>query len=155
MKTLAERFWPKVKKRGPEECWEWAAYIDPQGYGRVRCDGETRLAHRVSYELHKGPIPDGMFACHHCDNRKCVNPKHLFVGRAIDNVRDMHRKGRQAPTSITARRGEAHGMCKLSPEEVVEIRSFKGLSQRDLARLFGVGQSQIQRIRAGESWPHI
>lgn len=153
MKTLADRFWTKVSKRGVDECWEWMAFKDAQGYGKISVNSSPRLAHRVSYEIHHGPIPDGMFACHRCDNPGCVNPGHIFIGQPIDNIKDMHDKGRAVYPPINA--GKDHGMCKLKPADVLAIRSARGIPQRTLAKQYGIGQSQVQRIRSGEGWPHL
>lgn len=94
-----DRFWAKVDKSG--DCWVWTASVfrERLGYGKFQTGsnrGESRVAyaHRVSWELHFGPIPNGLFVCHHCDNPPCVRPDHLFLGTAADNVRDMDRKGR-------------------------------------------------------------
>lgn len=93
---MEERFWPKVAKRGPDECWEWTASRTPQGYGKIgRRKGESpAIASRVSWEMHNGPIPDGLHVLHRCDNPPCVNPAHLFLGTNADNQRDMRAKGR-------------------------------------------------------------
>lgn len=94
---IEQRFWDKVDRRGPQDCWEWTAAKDARGYGRVGSKRpRTELAHRVAYRLTKGEIPSGMLVCHSCDNPPCCNPEHLFVGTDADNNKDMHTKGRDA-----------------------------------------------------------
>lgn len=84
-------FWSRVDVRGPDECWPWMNAKTPNGYGTVYFGGRMVGAHRVSWELTHGPIPDGLFVLHHCDNPPCCNPAHLFTGTHTDNVRDMRR----------------------------------------------------------------
>lgn len=91
----AERFWTHVKKGDPNSCWFWNGARDPTGYGHYRTGvGHRTSAHRFAYSSTVGPIPVGLFVCHHCDNRACCNPSHLWLGTAKDNTRDMITKGR-------------------------------------------------------------
>ncbi|MBN2192871.1 MAG: HNH endonuclease [Polyangiaceae bacterium] len=96
--TLKARFWSRVDRRGPEECWPWLARVKQDGYGLVDVDVDgkrtTTVVNRVAWELTRGEIPEGLLVCHHCDNPRCCNPSHLFLGTNADNHWDMRRKGR-------------------------------------------------------------
>ena len=140
----------KVTEAG---CWEWQGARASNGYGRItvgsRLDGTRRnlAPHRLSYEQHVGPIPDGMFVCHTCDNPACVNPAHLFLGTPADNMADKVRKGRQA-------RHESHGRAKLTACAVQAIREelAAGARQIDIAAKYGIAQTQVSAVKTGVSW---
>lgn len=92
-KTIGERFLEKVDRRGEDDCWLWLAGTSAGGYGLFFNKGRI-MAHRFSYQLHRGTIPQGLRVCHSCDNPPCVNPKHLWLGTPKDNTQDMMNKGR-------------------------------------------------------------
>jgi len=166
-KTIEERFWPKVEKS--DGCWLWRGGKGPRGYGWIslgRKNDGGESAHRVSWRLHFGEIPDGMFVCHRCDVRRCVNPTHLFLGTHEDNMRDMREKGRAPSGDRHGRRinpacvpvGEAVGTAKLSDASVAEILATYfagGASTVDLAARYGVAATTVQKIVRGEQWEHI
>ena len=156
VRTLEELFWPKVAKG--DGCWEWQAYIRPAGYGQMGLPGTRRTidAHRASWVIHNGPIPDGLFVCHHCDNRKCVRPDHLFLGTCMDNVRDAVAKGRIAASRA---RGLRCGNARLTDEQVAEIRRRHktihparrtGSSTSELAAEFGITRQYVGQLVAGK-----
>lgn len=97
--TLAEKLSRHVNNWGGAGCWEWVGAKLVRGYGHLSHEGKYLLAHRVSYELHNGPIPDGLLVLHSCDNPACVRPDHLWVGTPKQNTEDMHKKGRGATGS--------------------------------------------------------
>lgn len=154
-----ERFWSKVRKGKPDECWEWKSYFDKDGYGVMRfhiVKLNKRVGvrtHRISYFLHHRELVEDMCVCHHCDNPKCVNPKHLFLGTQGDNTHDRDIKGRHRPT-----RGETNGAAVLTASQVQEIRIlwFVGkVSAPELASLFGVSRGCINGIVYGVNWKHL
>jgi hypothetical protein len=149
-----ERFWAKVCKT--ENCWLWQGSIgDRNGHGRFYLsDGTAIYAHRFSYELHFGKIPEGLFVCHRCDNPRCVRPDHLFLGTNQENIIDAWNKGRmydirsQHPDNS----GENQGSHKLTWKSVEAIRQTKGVPQGILANQYGVNQSTISRILKAQYW---
>ena len=149
-RDFTKRFWAKVEKRGPNDCWLWTASKDRHGYGTFQLNGKPRKAHRLSWVLSNGPVPDGFCVCHSCDVRLCVNPSHLWAGSNKANTVDMVAKGR----NVTLR-GEEASWSKLTNEEVVAIKSTVGVSQRKMARQYGVCQTMISKIRLGDRWRHV
>ena len=156
-KPLADRFWEKVDVRSPSQCWEWTAAKDRYGYGRMFVDVDNRSirSHRVSYELNKGAIPEGMFVLHSCNNPKCVNPKHLRTGTQQDNIRDKVLSG-------TCHRpaGSKHSGSKLTEEQAYAIKAIAkrklGHGVNDfLSRWLGVNHRTISNIATGKRWRHI
>lgn len=155
-RPLAERFWEKVEIRGPNDCWNWTAARFPQGYGKILVDGEARGASRVVWEMVNGPIPPGppphgMCVCHKCDNRLCVNPRHLFLGTNADNMRDKVQKARGT-------RGERHPSSKLTADAVQEIRRLYATgdwSQKRLGVRFGVSEFNVSCVVRRTIWAHI
>ncbi|MCZ2077881.1 MAG: HNH endonuclease [Bryobacterales bacterium] len=150
--TYRQKFWKQVKVGNPDECWEFQSKLYRNGYGNFRMNRFGVLAHRLSYFLMHGAFPEGLSVCHHCDNRKCVNPHHLFLGTAKDNMQDMVRKGRNNPP-----RGEKCGMSKLTNEDISEIRRLygKGMMLKDIAQKYPVDAVQISRIVSGKRWAHV
>lgn len=153
--SLEQRFWAKVNKTDSvDDCWEWTAYKNSQGYGQFRKEGRggQALAHRVSYELNVGSIPDGLLVCHKCDNPSCTNPNHLFLGTVKDNMADKMAKGRAKSLS-----GELHGRAKLTTSQVKEIRDrlATGEAQTLIAADYGIAQRTVSRIKNADSWAHV
>lgn len=136
----------------PDMCWEWQGTLSYSGYGVFTTEGSTRtLAHRFAYELAKGPIEHGLLICHTCDNRRCVNPAHLWAGTVADNNADCRAKGRAVVP--TPRSGELHSQCKLSAEQVARIREFPpGTTLTEIADMFGVSFQHVSRIRRRDRW---
>lgn len=147
MSSLKDRLLTKIKLNEQTECWECTTAPDGE-YGRIRLNGKQHLSHRISWEVHRGAIPDGMFVCHRCDNPSCINPEHLFLGTHLANMADMSHKGRRR--GITAVFGERHGRAKITDADVRAIRS-SGTSAKALALEYGVSDRQIRHIRSGKS----
>ena len=141
--TIAERFWPKVDRRGPGECWPWLA-LARNGYGKFRYGSRCLGAHRVAYELTHGPIPPGLDCLHHCDNPLCCNPAHLFLGTDIENQTDCRRKGR-----MPSRKGirQPHRV-RLSPNDRAAIRWMRrqGIGVTVLCKLYGTSRVNVWKI---------
>lgn len=147
---IEQRFWPKVKKESEHswngtECWEWTGYVTQHGYGQITTGGDTGpliLVHRQSWILHFGDIPERMSVLHHCDNRKCVRPDHLFLGTYSDNMRDMIKKGRHPRYFMTMDKARA-----------IRARYAEGnITYKQLAKELGIHPSTIGNILSGKQW---
>lgn len=150
---LRERLLRK-RKITDAECWEWTGCLS-LGYGATTRRSVPVKVHRVAYELWVGPIPDGLCVCHHCDNRACFNPEHLFVGTIADNNRDMTQKGRRRTRPMP---GEENPRSILTTDQVLEIkRRYKtdDVTQEQLADEYGVHQTTISHAIIGLSWRHL
>lgn len=161
-----KRFWEKVQKQDGDRCWLWTASTYHGGYGRLRLVNDAGVrtmcrAHRFSWELHHGPIPEELCVLHTCDNPSCVRPDHLWLGTQVENVRDMKAKGRGATLASHGpdawRRGEQHGRAKLTEEHVREIRALvaSGTSRAAVARQFGEIWENIDKIARRKTWRHV
>lgn len=156
-KTLAERFWEKVDKQSPTDCWNWLATKTGFGYGTIRVgsltDGTRRkeMTHRLSYTMHTGlEIPKGKVVMHSCDNPSCVNPAHLSVGSYAENGKAAYDRKRRLPTSG---KGEKSHRAILTKDDVSRIRAVGYTkSARELAEEFKVSKSTITAIRIGDNW---
>ena len=155
--TDAERFWSKVDKRSEDECWNWLAARAGRNknYGSFSSGALTNHksgpAHRFSYWLNIGEIPDGLEVMHKCDNGLCVNPKHLEVGSRKQNMEDAKARGRLNPYD---RRGEKNSNAKLTEGDVARIRDLleQGYTQQSIADLYGVHQAHVSHIKLRKGW---
>lgn len=154
----AQRFWSRVLRLGPDECWPWRLRLNGKGYGRFTVDFKTMMAHVASYLIVVGPIPDGLCVLHRCDNPRCVNPAHLFLGTRADNNADMRTKGRgvNPPIGINSGtwtsekvRGRKHPRARLSQGDLdrLLVLAAAGASTRDLARTFGLTIRHVNKLR--------
>ena len=158
-----ERFWSKVNKNTKTGCWEWEKCLTDSGYGIVRIHYKAYRAHRLAWQIERGDIPEGLCVLHKCDNRKCVNPDHLFLGTKKDNTLDMMKKGRH---KYIPHFGEDAGTAKLTWDQIKKIRLFYkkengsfgkgknsgGITQKEVAVKFGVSQALIGMIVREEIW---
>ena len=151
---MMNRFWSKVRKRKSTECWNWTAYVGTSGYGSFRSHSPRRpeYAHRVSWELTHGPIPDGMCVLHRCDNKLCQNPSHLFLGTRQENNQDRDRKGRSHHLI-----GEAHPHSRIAERDVIKIRSAyqSGKTISALAREYAYTRQGMDAIVSHKLWKHV
>ncbi len=141
------RFWGRVQRGDPAQCWHWQGYRNPAGYGQIKIDGCMRGAHRLAYWLGgQGELPPGAVVRHLCNCPACVNPAHLAVGSHADNVQDRVAAGRSAT-------GERNGRSKLTTEAARSIRAAQGTTAAaELARQYGVHSRAIYLIWEGRNW---
>lgn len=179
MSALA-RFWKRVKRRTKTQCWPWLGPADP--YGRIRIDGRRWSTHRLSWWIHFGEIPKGLSVLHSCDNPPCCNPNHLWLGTTKDNMADMSKKGRAAkglrhgthtqpgsrryglengsythPEKRVHTRGEKCGTSKITRQQMKQIRARykpRKVTQRALAKEYGISQTEVCKIIHKERWQY-
>lgn len=153
IRSVEQRFWSRVWKPTKDGCWIWKGTIMGLGYGSLHINrGDAHRiemrAHRLSWKIHYGEVPDDLLVLHKCDVRNCVNPRHLFLGTYQDNQSDMVEKGRSA-------HGEGHSNVKLTEDEVLEIRYLAKTdqcTQKMLAKMFNIGQRMISHIINYDHW---
>lgn len=152
-----DRFWANVARGADSDCWEWSGARIRNGYGRFWTGEREMKAHRYSYELHVGPIPDGLLVCHSCDNPPCVNPAHLWVGTNDDNMADKKAKGRNPTGDANGSRrfiermprGERHSAATITnrqASEIIAAYEAGGVTQTQLAARYGASQSTVGNI---------
>ena len=154
--TLLEKFYNKLPDILDENfCWEWKGAIDAYGYGVLSYNGKTLKAHRASYEIHYAEPLNELHCLHKCDNRKCVNPLHLFPGTNLDNVRDKVKKGR---CYVRNQKGENNGASKLSDTQVLKIRElYKSgkYTTLKLGEMYNVNRSTISYVINNKTYKHL
>ena len=137
-----DRFWNKVNKQGPDDCWEWTGGVGSHGYGKITQGRQwEETSHRFAYTLEKGDIPKGQVVRHACDNRRCCNPAHLELGTQAQNIQDMHRRG-----------GTKRMKVNYETATVIRERALAGERGIDLAAEYGVTPSTISVIKLGKQW---
>lgn len=154
-KSLPEHFWKRVDRKAPDECWEWLRYKDQNGRGVTVWNGRTQGVCRIAWQITYGAIPEGLWVCHKCDNRSCVNPAHLYLGTPRQNNKDTYARGRKQAARCF---GEHNGQSKLTAPQVREIRkryNLGGVTYKDLAREFGVHHTTLGLLIKRKTWAHL
>ncbi len=149
--NIKERFDSKWTPEPFSGCWLWnGAPAGRKGYGRFRLNGKVQLAHRVAWQIYRGEIPEFLCVLHDCDTSGCVNPDHLHIGTVRDNAIEAVERGHWVNIN-----GERNGNARLTNAQVIEIRNLIGISNKAIARRFGVSPSVIDKVRTGASWKHL
>ena len=151
--NVSDRLWTKVEKRGPTDCWPFTGGLGSQGRGIISLGGKNIYASKAAWIVTHGPVNDGVWVLHTCDNGRCCNPAHLFLGTPQDNSADMDSKGRRVTL-----RGEQDPKSILTDQKVRQIRQLykpRQFSQFKLAAMFGVRRTTIQSVLNGSNWAHV
>lgn len=145
-KWQIDRFWSHVEIKSDNECWNWKLSTDRDGYGKSQMDLKFQGAHRVAYQIANGTITDGKQVLHTCDNRRCCNPSHLYVGGVVENVRDAIERGRRAKTYKNPK--------KMNQVTADNLRNdfVSGASKRALSRMYGITTAHVRDILRGRYW---
>ena len=156
--TIQDNFW-NFFEVDSNECWNWTRSMTNKGYGHFSLNGKDMTAHRMSWILTNGEIPNGLCVCHKCDNPRCINPNHLFLGTKLDNAKDAIDKGRFRFVSKKDKAfGEKHGLTTLKNRDVKEIvhKYRNGIAKTTkLSKEYGVCVQTICNIVKGKTWSHI
>ena len=147
---MRSRLYDKILMSDEESCWPWLGARNSRGYGNLRIGDTVQTAHRVSYIVHNGPIPEGLHVLHACDQPSCQNPSHLFTGTAKDNAHDRNTKGRTA-------KGSANGKSKLTENDVraIKIMLAEGRLHTYIAERFPITRRAVGYIASGDTWAHV
>lgn len=160
IKSLGERLWARVDKspgQGPDgDCWEWRGYVHPTGYGQLaeNSAGRNINSNRAAYMVSKGPIADGLWVLHTCDNRLCCNPDHLWLGTPKQNTHDMMAKGRRRK-AFEVVRGEDVGLAKMTEDDVRALRAEPPMTFKELGAKYGISPASAHSIKLRKTWAHI
>lgn len=158
-RPFEERFQNAITPEPMSGCWLWTRFVNPGGYGTIRLNGPRVLAHRASWTVAHGPIPDGMVVCHKCDTPSCVNPDHLYVGTQRQNMDDCSRRGRTGPQRAPAsyRGCNGRGNAKLDASQVVAMRKMRadGVRVVEIAERTGVTPGHVYKVTNSRFWTWV